>query len=217
MAALHRISFAALAVLVLASARAGAQDLDAGKSGAQLFASDCVSCHRRPQGLVKTTMAWSLRNFLRQHYTTNARAAAELTAYLLAVEASARAEPRAADRRKKSPARGEQAAARPTSPGEPRPSAARRPESPAAGRPPQAAPDDRRPAAGARRGEPTPSRPAAPAATEPPAATAALSPSIEALMPPPVDPAEPSGLEPGTPVTTALAPPPPSFSSTPLP
>lgn len=72
-------------VLATAIASAHAQDYDAGKSGAQLFASNCSSCHRSPRGLAKDRFSWSLTNYLRQHYTSTPASAQELTTYLLSV------------------------------------------------------------------------------------------------------------------------------------
>ena len=78
-----------LLVLALTAASgiyaASAQDLDAGKTGAQLFAQDCSGCHRVPQGLVKNTPSFSLSSFLRQHYTTSSKSASEIVAYLNSV------------------------------------------------------------------------------------------------------------------------------------
>jgi hypothetical protein len=62
-----------------------AQDLDAGKTGQRLFASNCSSCHRTPRGMAKRTNRISLFYFLREHYTTSQQSANELTAYLIAV------------------------------------------------------------------------------------------------------------------------------------
>ncbi len=61
-----------------------AQNLDAGKTPAQLFASNCQDCHRSPGGLAKNTSSWSLSGFLRVHYTTSSAEAAALAAYVLA-------------------------------------------------------------------------------------------------------------------------------------
>ena len=58
------------------------QNLDEGKSGPQLFALDCVACHRSPQGLAKNHSGWSLTSFLRQHYTSSSGSAGILAAYL---------------------------------------------------------------------------------------------------------------------------------------
>src|SRR3954465_4868041 len=59
----------------LAGTSAHAQDLDAGKTGPQLFAQDCVACHRSPRGLVKSMSSGSLVSFLRQHYTSSSASA----------------------------------------------------------------------------------------------------------------------------------------------
>jgi hypothetical protein len=67
------------------------QNLDEGKTGPQLFALDCVACHRSPQGLAKNHSGWSLTSFLRQHYTSSSGSANVLAAYLTS-GANARAE-----------------------------------------------------------------------------------------------------------------------------
>ena len=61
---------------------AQAQDYSAGKTPAQLFASDCSACHKTPQGLAKGTDARSLANFLREHYTTKRELAGALAAFV---------------------------------------------------------------------------------------------------------------------------------------
>jgi hypothetical protein len=78
-----------LCVVVSMALEAGpvrAEDLDAGKSGARLFATSCSSCHRSPRALTKRTNAWSLAYYLRQHYTASSQQASVLTAYLLSVD-----------------------------------------------------------------------------------------------------------------------------------
>src|SRR5215217_4852366 len=62
----------------------GQQDLDAGKTGPQLFAQDCAACHKSPQGLVKTISGGALVGFLRQHYTSSSASANMIAGYLLA-------------------------------------------------------------------------------------------------------------------------------------
>src|SRR5262249_12647891 len=68
---------ASLAGLAVTSALAQ-QDLDAGKTGPQLFAQDCAACHRSPRGLMKNTSSGSLTGFLRQHYTSSSSSAGAL-------------------------------------------------------------------------------------------------------------------------------------------
>ena len=55
----------------------GQSNLDAGKSPEQIFSDTCSACHQGPHGLKPTSA-----QFLRQHYTTGARQAAAMAAYL---------------------------------------------------------------------------------------------------------------------------------------
>ena len=67
----------------LAAAPAGAQEnLDSGKSGAQMFASNCAICHKNAQALNRSSGPFGLSNFLREHYTTSRESASVLAAYL---------------------------------------------------------------------------------------------------------------------------------------
>ena len=69
---------AAAMMLVFGFAAVYAQsNLDAGKSAEQIFADTCAMCHATPHALRTVS-----QQFLRQHYTTGARQAAALTAYL---------------------------------------------------------------------------------------------------------------------------------------
>ena len=86
-------------VIVLTGGLARAQDLDRGKSGAQLFAASCVTCHRSPSGLAKDRFSWTLSYFLQQHYTSSLAAAQTLTAYLQSVDAI-RSKPQLADHKR---------------------------------------------------------------------------------------------------------------------
>jgi hypothetical protein len=62
---------------------AGAQgNLDQGKTGPQLFASACATCHKSPQSVSKTKWFFGLESFLREHYTSSRESAAILAAYL---------------------------------------------------------------------------------------------------------------------------------------
>jgi hypothetical protein len=67
----------------LTAGAARAQNLDAGKSPSQIFASTCSACHKSPRGLLKSTPASSLPGFLRQHYTTGSDMASMLAGYLV--------------------------------------------------------------------------------------------------------------------------------------
>jgi hypothetical protein len=93
----------ALGVVVLLIP-AQAQNLDAGKSGARLFADSCVTCHHRAKGLTKGRMRLTLYLFLQQHYASNSSAAWELASYLESVDEAPQGRPRQAPAKK--PSRG---------------------------------------------------------------------------------------------------------------
>jgi hypothetical protein len=91
-------SLASLIVIALTAALAAAQeDLGQHKTGAQLFAADCVTCHRSPRGLAKDKFSLALWYFLRQHYTSSDASAQKLTAYLESTDTS-RSKPQPANR-----------------------------------------------------------------------------------------------------------------------
>jgi hypothetical protein len=69
-------------VLCLAGAAGAQENLDQGKTPAQLFASDCAICHKSPQGLAKSGGISGLDGFLREHYTASRESAAAIAAYL---------------------------------------------------------------------------------------------------------------------------------------
>jgi hypothetical protein len=74
-----------------------AENLDAGKSPAQLFAGTCNACHKSPRGLMKTVSAGSLPSFLREHYTTSIDMAKQLSGFLISNGAAdTRAQPKQA-------------------------------------------------------------------------------------------------------------------------
>jgi mono/diheme cytochrome c family protein len=96
-----RAGFAATgAFLLLASILAGAaargENLDAGKSGAKLFAESCATCHRSARGLAKGRFRLTLYLFLQKHYASGSDSASALTSYLQSVDTPAAATPRAA-------------------------------------------------------------------------------------------------------------------------
>jgi hypothetical protein len=89
-----RISLGTLGLLAIFSAvPAAAQNLDAGKSPAQIFADTCSSCHRRAQELRKPSAS-----FLRSHYTTGQDEASAMASYLAGIPA----DPRAGQQKKQS-------------------------------------------------------------------------------------------------------------------
>lgn len=74
----------AAAVLWMSTAGpAAAQNLEAGKTPAQIFAATCSVCHKSPHGLLKSVAPGSLPGFLRQHYTTSTGMAGAMSAYVL--------------------------------------------------------------------------------------------------------------------------------------
>jgi hypothetical protein len=64
----------------------GAQEnLDQGKSAAQLFASDCAICHKTTAGLSRGHVL-GLDSFLREHYTASRESAGAIAAYIQATD-----------------------------------------------------------------------------------------------------------------------------------
>jgi hypothetical protein len=205
--------------LMVASTATGAraqQDLDAGKTGPQLFAQDCAACHRSPQGLAKNLSGGSLVSFLRQHYTSSSTSAGVVAGYLLAAGANVRGErqkgqpPEEAKqsgqpRERSKLARPGEVAPVPPAPvpsvGQPAPAAAPRQHERIA-RPTDATVDRHgQPARKLRR--PRPGEPAAAPAAEPPAAAAAVQ-----SAPPSASDAAPGGAkEPAAGAAKPVAPP----------
>ena len=88
-----------------AAGAAGAQEnLDSGKTAAQLFASDCAICHKTTAGLSKGRLL-GLDSFLREHYTASRESAGAIAAYIQATDkgpaapASARGAKRKGDKK----------------------------------------------------------------------------------------------------------------------
>ncbi len=79
---------AAVPALALTAGAGLAQDFTAGKTPAQLFASDCSACHRSPDGLGKKYNTGSLTGFLRAHYTTKQETAGSLAKYVMGFAAA---------------------------------------------------------------------------------------------------------------------------------
>lgn len=87
-----------VAVLCIAGAAGAQENLDQGKSPAQLFASNCAICHKSPQGLAKAGGILGLDSFLREHYTASKESAVALAAYLKAMDTGPAAPARATKR-----------------------------------------------------------------------------------------------------------------------
>jgi hypothetical protein len=79
-------ALAAFVVLMVAVPSRAQENLDQNKSGATLFASTCVTCHKSARGLAKGRMSFTLSYYLRQHYTSSTASADTLTAYLQSVD-----------------------------------------------------------------------------------------------------------------------------------
>ena len=73
---------------LVSPAWAQVQNLEAGKSASQLFASTCTACHKSPRGLLKSVSPGSLPGFLREHYTTSGDMASQLSSFLISNGAS---------------------------------------------------------------------------------------------------------------------------------
>ena len=75
-----------LGVLAITAPACAQENLDLGKTGQQLFASNCVFCHKSPQGLAsKSGGVFGLDGFLREHYTASRETASILAKYLQSV------------------------------------------------------------------------------------------------------------------------------------
>jgi len=87
-----------VAVLSVAGAATAQENLDQGKSAAQLFAANCSICHKSPQGLAKAGGILGLDSFLREHYTASKESAGALAAYLKSMDTGPAAPARATKR-----------------------------------------------------------------------------------------------------------------------
>lgn len=142
-----------LAVLVVAGPGLGAamaqEDLNRGKSPAQLFASDCADCHRNPRAL-KRQNAGALADFLRVHYTASRENAAAIAGYLMALGPA----PRGGSTRPAEPGRARPAAGQDAGKPAVATPSAEKPAEPAPPKPPEPVPP-------APAGEPAPATPPA--------------------------------------------------------
>jgi hypothetical protein len=136
----------AMAMALSAVGPAAAQEnLDAGKSGAQLYASDCLICHKSAQSFAKGLSGGGLEGFLRKHYTASRESAAAITAYLRDVgNGKSTAKPPATSNRKTRA----KAALPPRRPVEPKSSSGSKPSAPKASdvtQPEKKQPDEKQP------------------------------------------------------------------------
>ncbi|MBS0246762.1 MAG: hypothetical protein JSR61_09085 [Proteobacteria bacterium] len=96
-----------LGVLTITAPACAQENLDQGKTGQQIFASDCAICHKGPQGLAAKAGngLFGLDSFLREHYTASRQTAAVLAKYLQSVgDAPAADSKRGSSRRAAKPA-----------------------------------------------------------------------------------------------------------------
>jgi hypothetical protein len=77
---------AAVLALFVAGPAAAQENLDQGKTPAQLYAANCAICHKSTHGLSKAGGMFGLQGFLREHYTASRESAAAIAAYLTAVD-----------------------------------------------------------------------------------------------------------------------------------
>jgi hypothetical protein len=74
---------AGLAPAVFAGVAQAQVDIDQGKSPAEMFSSDCATCHKSVRGLASGKNSLMLSSFLREHYTASRQEASSLAAYVL--------------------------------------------------------------------------------------------------------------------------------------
>jgi hypothetical protein len=88
-ALLRRVAVGVLALGIAGPALAQ-ENIDAGKTPAELYAQDCAICHKTSHGLSRAGGLFGLQNFLREHYTASKESAAAIAAYLVALDHKAR-------------------------------------------------------------------------------------------------------------------------------
>lgn len=91
MRVLRRVCAAGAMVLALSGAGWAQENLEQGKSAAQLFASDCGVCHKSEKALVKD--GYPTEAFLRVHYTSSRETASALFTYLRGIARAESATP----------------------------------------------------------------------------------------------------------------------------
>jgi len=78
-----KIGLIAGVVAILPFAARAQVNIDAGKTAAEIYASDCATCHKSPRGLAAGKNSLMLSSFLREHYTASGDQAKALAAYVL--------------------------------------------------------------------------------------------------------------------------------------
>ena len=77
---------AAACIAVLGGQAWAQENLDAGKTPAQLYAADCAICHKTANGMSQAGGIFGLTGFLRQHYTASREAAAAIAKYVQSID-----------------------------------------------------------------------------------------------------------------------------------
>jgi hypothetical protein len=129
-------------VLGLVPAIARAQvNIDQGKPAAEIFESDCGTCHKTARGLANGKNSLMLSSFLREHYTASRDQAAALAAYVIGAGGNAPA-PSQKPGQEHAKATGEEPKTAEPKPGEPKPGEPKSAAHPPAGQAskPEAAP-----------------------------------------------------------------------------
>jgi hypothetical protein len=72
--------------LVVAGAATAQENLDEGKTPAQLYVADCAICHKTTRGMTRAGGMLGLESFLREHYTASRESAAAIARYLRQVD-----------------------------------------------------------------------------------------------------------------------------------
>lgn len=94
-----RLAAASVGLLALVATAAAQDDFERGKTGAQLYASDCAICHKSVQRLnADAGGLFGLRGFLTEHYTASREAAASIAAYVESMQRGASGDRRAGAR-----------------------------------------------------------------------------------------------------------------------
>jgi hypothetical protein len=91
-------------ITVCIAGSAGAQEnLERAKTAAQLYATNCATCHKSPQSVTTTTKIFGgLESFLQEHYAPSSQSAATIAAYLKGLEKQSSGSVRAQDAKRTS-------------------------------------------------------------------------------------------------------------------
>ncbi len=80
-----RLAFGIL-LLCIASSAGAQNNLEQNKTGAQLHASYCVTCHKSPKSVTKFRGRLALETFISEHYPATPESAAVIATYLIGLE-----------------------------------------------------------------------------------------------------------------------------------